>query len=98
MRRPIITRQARQPSGLAGEIVARIMAFETTEANRIAPIFWTGSRAIRFSKLASGMAHTRERGGVDRRRCDTSILLYVLGFMSAYITGVAIAKQSRKAA
>jgi ubiquinone/menaquinone biosynthesis C-methylase UbiE len=37
MRRPdFIARQGRRPSGLLGELVARIMAHETAEANRIA--------------------------------------------------------------
>ena len=32
----LIARQSRRPSGWLGEIVARVMAFETAQANRIA--------------------------------------------------------------
>jgi ubiquinone/menaquinone biosynthesis C-methylase UbiE len=32
----LIARQSRRPSGLLGEIVARVMAFDTAQANRIA--------------------------------------------------------------
>ena len=32
----LIARQSRQPSGWLGEIVARVMAYDTARANRIA--------------------------------------------------------------
>jgi SAM-dependent methyltransferase len=62
-----IARQSRRPSGWLGEIVARVMAFDTAHANRIA--VERLSLREHESALEIGCGHGRTLGRLARSRC-----------------------------
>ena len=63
----LIARQSRQPSGWLGEIVARVMAFDTVRANRIA----VERLAVQADEavLEVGCGHGRTLARIARARC-----------------------------
>lgn len=63
----LIARQSRRPSGWLGEIVGRVMAFDTARANRVA----VGELAVRAgeSVLEVGCGHGRTLAQIARAPC-----------------------------